>query len=93
VKLDELSKLCDLLRKKGIVEFKGTTEEFGPLELRLSSAVGEVVPESPEAQADEVKKEFRKMLTSKPRGRDGLTADEQEDLYGQVVDEIPDKEG
>lgn len=91
MKLADLSALCDLLRKKGVTEFEGTVEEIGVLKLRLGSADGE--PVNLKAQVDEIKKEYRKMLDPQPRGNDGLTQMEQEDLYGQTVDDFESAKG
>lgn len=83
--IEKLEKLLDLLRAKGVTEFEGdgVKVKFGPLEPVLT----------PAQEADAVKKDFKKMLASKPRGLDGLTYEEQVDLYGTVMDEIAAEPG
>jgi hypothetical protein len=82
----ELGALLDLLREKGVTEFSGfdITVKLG------SFAAASEQPASTAAQADSVRAEFQKMIASKPRGKDGLTAEEQEDLYGTVIDPMPE---
>lgn len=94
MKLKELGELLDLLREKGVVEFEAIVEDGGsPVRLKLGSfaAVPDAVTASSAAQVDDVKKEFQKLMASQPRGRDGLTASDQEDLYGTVVDTFPEE--
>lgn len=85
---EELSALLDILRSKGVAKFQGlgVTVLFG----------------SPDGQApaeltkpETVAKAFKELMapSNKPRGADGLTAEEQSDLYGQVLDEMNPEEG
>lgn len=90
MKIAELGELLDLLRAKGVVEFEHHTET-GPIKLKL----GPVDAPSSAAQSGGVKAAFREMMkapTSKPKGPDGLTAAQQEEIYGVVMDDIPDTE-
>jgi|CXWL01.1.fsa_nt_gi hypothetical protein len=88
LKPTELGELLDVLRAKGVVEFKHHDEtgtimlKFGPAEASSS--------EVPAKRG--VKAAFQEMMapTRKPRGPDGLTAEQQEEVYGVVLDDIPD---
>lgn len=73
--LVELGNLLDLLRQKGVVEF-----EFNEVKVRLGPANEAEGPKM--ERVNELKAEFQKSII----GRDGLTKEQQEELYGQQVD-------
>lgn len=73
----ELDNLIDHLRTKGITAFKGDYPG-GTVELVL-------LPEEPFKAPKETKKD-REEQVSKRKGADGLTAEEQRERYGRVVD-------
>lgn len=71
----ELDKLIDHLRSKGVLVYKAEG-----LELTL-------LPEEPIKVPKETKKSVEEVLEGKRRvGADGLTAEEQADLYNSVID-------
>lgn len=77
----KLDALIDHLREKGITAFKGPLDDDG--------AVVELVllpSEPPKFEPEKRKKTIDEQLEGPPRGADGLTAEQQEDLYGSVID-------
>lgn len=71
----ELEKLLDLLQKKGVTSFEGMN-----IKVRLGPANETEGPKM--ERVDELKAAFQKSII----GRDGLTKEQQEELYGQQVD-------
>lgn len=75
---EELGKLLDLLREKGVSRYKadGLVIEFAP----------DIAPQpTKEQEADAVKQAFKQAV--KPKfGPDGLTKEQQEELYGTTLD-------
>ncbi len=67
----ELASLIDFLRKKGVVSYKREG-----VELVLLSEEPKQIEDEPTVESEEGPK----------RGADGLTAKEQEDLYGAAID-------
>lgn len=77
---EDLVETVTILRRLGIVRLR--TGEF---EVELGTAPGQ----EPEPQVDN-RAEVKKVLVKEgSRGHDGLTADEQIDLYGVVLDATP----
>lgn len=80
-KFKKLDDLIDHLRAKGVTAFKGPLEEDGPVvELVLMPT------EPPKFEPEKRKKTIEEKLEGAPRGADGLTAEQQEDLYGSAID-------
>ena len=91
MKIAELGELLDLLRAKGVVEFEHHTET-GPIKLKLGPVDAPSSAVQPEGGVKAAFKEMMKAPNRKPTGRDGLTAEKQEELYGVVLDDILDAE-
>ncbi len=70
----ELDKLIDHLRAKGVAAYKAEG-----IELVL-------LPSEPSKPVKERKKSIEERLEGNRKGADGLTAEQQEDLYGAVLD-------
>jgi len=76
----KLDALIDHLRAKGVTAFKGPLPDGDvPVELVL-------LPVEPMKDEPERKKSVEERLEGAPRGADGLTAEQQEELYGSVID-------
>lgn len=75
----KLDALIDHLRAKGVTAFKGQLDD-APVELVLLPS------EPPKPEPEKKKKTIEEKLEGAPRGADGLTAEEQDDLYGRVID-------
>lgn len=69
----DLKNLIDFLRENGVVHFKQ-----GDLEL--------VLIDKPVAPPPEEKPATNPLATPPKRGADGLTAEQQEELYGSPID-------
>lgn len=92
MKISELGELLDLLRAKGVVEFEHHTET-GPIKLKLGPIDSPSSAVKPEG--DVVQSAFKKMVKApsrQPTGPDGLTAEQQEEIYGVVLDDLQDTE-
>ncbi len=74
-----LNALIDNLRAKGVAAYKGPFLEDGFIELALHQDE----PLKPEKAK---KKSVEEQIEGVKRGADGLTAEQQEDLYGAVID-------
>lgn len=86
-----LSDLIDLLREKGVSSLK-----WGDVELTLgpkpaATQKSEPAPTRDTNVADDVDipPKPRKIVKPGVKGKDGLTAEEQEEIYGQVLDALP----
>lgn len=81
----KLDALIDHLRAKGITAYKGQLDD-SPVELVL-------LPSEPlRPEPEKKKKSLAERLEGVPRGADGLTAEEQEDIYGRVIDAPKDRQ-
>ena len=79
--LEELVAEC---RKLGIAKISTDTLDHGPVDITLGP-----VPQEAQPQVDN-RAEVKKVLVKEGvRGRDGLTAEEQLEMYGVVHDAIP----
>lgn len=83
---DQLKETIEFLRANGVAHYKGPivnvpAEAAFQVELLLVDKPTQIEFPKPEKPAGP----FAKV----PRGKDGLTAQEQEDLYGAVVDAEP----
>ncbi len=78
-KFTNLNALIDNLRAKGVAAYKGSDFNDGVIELALH-------PEEPIKPEKERKKSVEEQIEGVKRGADGLTAQQQEDLYGAVID-------
>lgn len=79
--LNELEKLLDLLRRKGVTEFEGhNAATFQDFKIKLGPAV--------EAPAEEIPQDPVKAAAKNMFGKDGLSREQQAELYGQEVDEF-----
>ncbi len=76
----QLDKLIEHLRSKGVVSYKGPDLDDAQVELVLLPS------EPPAPEKDKPKKSVEERLEGVKRGADGLTAEQQEDLYGAVID-------
>lgn len=85
-----LSDLIDLLREKGVLSLK-----WGDVELTLGPKPATPVSEPEEKRDTNVASDVdmsakpRKIVKVGVKGKDGLTAEEQEEIYGQVLDAVP----
>lgn len=85
-----LGDLIDLLREKGVLSLK-----WGDVEVTLgpkpatSAPVQEVKRDTNVASDVDIPPKPRKIVKEGVRGKDGMTAEEQEELYGQVLDATP----
>lgn len=73
--LDEIVTFC---RKNNILVWRGDAERVGAVELHFGP------PPAPEDER--VNEVDKNPAVEKRRGKDGLTAQQQRDLYGQVRD-------
>lgn len=76
----KLTALIDYLRSKGVVAYKGPLGGNCGVELALLPS------EPPKPEKEKPKKTVDELLEGKKRGADGLSAEQQEDLYGVVLD-------
>ena len=85
-----LSDLIDLLREKGVSSLK-----WGDVEVTLgpkpATPVSQPAPvhDTNVASDVDIPPKPRKIVKEGVRGKDGMTAEEQEELYGQVLDATP----
>lgn len=88
-----LDALIDHLRAKGVTAFKGSID-FEQRTDRLDDVVELVLTptEPPKPEPEKRKKTIDEKLEGAPRGADGLTAEQQEDLYGSVIDAPKDRQ-
>ncbi len=80
-----LDRLIDHLRAKGVVSYKGPSLERFPEGGREHVDLV-LLPSEPPKPEKERKKSVEERLEGVKRGADGLTAEQQEDLYGAVID-------
>lgn len=82
----KLDALIDHLRAKGVTAYKGSLD-FAHAQDRLDDQVElALLPVEPMKDESERKKSVEERLEGLPRGADGLTAEQQEELYGSVID-------
>ena len=85
-----LADLIDLLREKGVSSLK-----WGDVEVTLGPKPTTPVSELEEKRDTNVASDVdmpakpRKIVKVGVKGKDGLTAEEQEEIYGQVLDAVP----
>lgn len=82
---EELKNFIDFLRSNGVAHYKGGVP------CKAGEVLGEEVElllhdEAPVQTAAPEETKKPELSTPAPRGADGLTAEEQEDLYGRVLD-------
>ncbi len=77
----KLDMLIDYLRSKGVSAYKGA---LGDAQVELL-----LLPDEPFKPEKERKKSVDEILEGKKKGADGLTAQQQEDLYGVILDAGP----
>lgn len=90
MKIKELGELLDILRQKGVTDFSSNEDgasimvKLGPTDSPSS------VVETPKAAVQKAFKEMMEPGNAKPTGPDGLTKEQQEEIYGQPVDIFPE---
>lgn len=88
MKVKELGELLDILREKGVTEYEAEGDKL-KLKLGPVDSPSSVVP----SKGAKVKAAFKEMMEAparKPTGPDGLTKEQQEEIYGVAIDDIPD---
>jgi|LakMenEpi03Aug12_release.lakeMendotaPanAssembly.Ray.scaffolds.fasta_scaffold73140_2 hypothetical protein len=80
--LDEAVKKC---RELGITKFRGDTTT-GPVEFELGPAPAPAAQVEEEFKVPEVDNPVQSVKSAPKRGKDGLTAAEQLEIYGVVID-------
>lgn len=85
-----LSDLIDLLREKGVSSLK-----WGDVEVTLgyqpATSVSQPAPvhDTNVASDVDIPPKPRKIVKEGVKGKDGLHAEQQEELYGEVIDAVP----